>query len=75
MDNSLSTDLQTSATETYEWSRKNDMQLKPLKTNEILIDFSITKLNDVTPISIDGVEIGRVNEVKLLGVIVREDLK
>ena len=31
-DNPLSTDLQTSATETYEWSRKNDMQLNPSKT-------------------------------------------
>jgi hypothetical protein len=74
-DNPLSTDLQTSATETYEWSRKNDMQLNESKTKEILIDFSITKFSDFTPISIDGVKIGRVNEAKLLGVIVREDLK
>ena len=50
------------------------MQLNPSKTI-VLIDFSITKFSDFTPISINVVEIVRVNEVKLLGVILRDDLK
>ena len=70
-----SPNLQTAANEALEWSRKNDMQINPPKTKEILIDFSITKFTDFSTISVCGEDIVRVSEAKALGVIISEDLK
>ena len=63
------------ATEAYEWSRANDMQINPSKTKEILIDFSSKKFNGINNITLHNNEIEQVGKARVLGVIISKDLK
>ena len=68
------TTLQQAATYLCEWSKTNNMKFNIKKSKEII--FHSTKCaEDFLPITIadDGIE--RVEEAKILGVIIREDLK
>ena len=73
--NTQSPDLQIAATEAFQWSAANDMQLNGPKTKDLLIDFSITKFDNFDKITINGEEIEMVDEAKILGVTIRSDLK
>ena len=74
-DQPQSQDLQQAADQVVQWSQKNDMVINPIKTKELLIDFSRTKFTDFSQITVSGSAIDRVNESKILGVIVSNDLK
>ncbi len=65
--------LQLSADQTAEWSRRNHMQLNCDKTKEILVHVGKKPCN-IPPLTVDGVEIERVTQTKLLGVIFSNSL-
>ena len=55
------------------WSEKNNMQINPVKTVDMLISFHRSKL-EVENLVINGTEIRRVDSTKLLGLIISNDL-
>ena len=66
--------LQTAATYLSEWSRENNMKFNIKKSKELV--FSFRKSMDEVPfLEVEGNTIERVKEVKVLGVVLRGDLK
>ena len=67
------TELQEAADEIVSWSQKNNMKINASKTKEMLITFCKPPV-EVPRIVVDGVELERVETVKLLGVQLSNDL-
>lgn len=65
--------MQEAADSVVEWSDKNNTQINPRKTVEMLISFTKVAL-DVGNLTINGTTIERVKNAKLLGVIISDDL-
>ncbi len=65
--------LQLATTEAHDWSTNNHMAINPLKTKQLIFDFSRPKL-ELPVITISGTEIESVNHAKLLGVTISSDL-
>ena len=66
--------MQLSVSNLQQWSTTNNMMINPTKTKEMIIYFGKDKLN-VPAITIDGNEIERVEEVKLVGIHITNNLK
>ena len=66
--------MQEAATEVRQWFGSNNMKVNPIKTKEMLVVFS---QNIPLPpnITIDSIAIERVNNAKLLGLIISSDMK
>ena len=62
-----------SSDQVCDWSNTNHLGINTDKTKEML--FSFGKPPAIDPLIINGVEIERVNETKLLGVMITDDLK
>ncbi len=60
-------------TNVSEWPKKNDMNLNKLKTKFMEIKFSLS--GSVHPLVLEGEIIEKVNNVKLLGIHIQDDLK
>jgi hypothetical protein len=66
--------MQSVADDVSKWTKENNMEVNPTKTKELSMCFS---KNPVFPplVTIDGVEIERVRQAKLLGIQASSDLK
>jgi hypothetical protein len=74
-DDPLNDVMQTSINELEQWSQCNSMRLNNKKTKEMILHFGRRFAIDAIPnLVASGSNIERVNEFKLLGVIVRSDL-
>ena len=67
------TNLQDAADTAYTWSQANDMKINATKTKEIIIDFSKTEKHFL-PVTVNGTEIERVSQAKVLGITISNDL-
>ena len=65
--------LQNAANKLSEWSSDNKMKLNAKKTKELVINFS-KKIPPPNSITIDNTIIERVNNAKILGIILSDDL-
>ncbi len=66
--------LQEAANLVQSWSVDNMMRINPIKTKEMLIHFRLKPL-DLTPIVLDNKEVEQVEVMKLLGLLLTNDLK
>ena len=66
--------MQEAADEAQDWSMTNKLAINCIKTKELLIHTGKDSAN-ISPVTIDGKEIDRVPESKLLGVIIQDNLK
>ncbi len=66
--------MQDSVQEAIDWFSHNDMQINPIKTTEMVISFQ--KHKPLIPsVNIDGQNIDRVKQMKLLGLTISDDLR
>jgi hypothetical protein len=70
----LDTTLQAAATYLSEWSGQHNMKFNMKKSKELRFYFG-KSMQDIPSLHIDGCEIECVSEAKILGVILRDDLK
>jgi hypothetical protein len=70
----LDDSLQTAASYLSEWAAQNHMKFNVTKSKEIIFHFARSEPL-CTPITIEGTAINQVSEAKILGVIIRSDLK
>lgn len=66
------TELQQTADNIIEWSEKNHLYINTSKTKKLMISFG--KKQDIPCLIMEGEEIESVNETKLLGVIISDNL-
>jgi len=66
--------LQNSATEAEIWATENNMSLNSKKTKDMVVCFSRDP-PQLPPIVLGGTDVERVQQIKLLGLIVTDDLK
>ena len=66
-------ELQQTADKIIEWSKRNHLNINTSKTKELVISFG--KKQDIPHLIMEGEEIERVTETKLLGVIISKQLK
>jgi len=67
--------LQKAADHSYSLSVNSGMHINEHKTNEMLIHFGTkTDINSVPSITVNGKTMERVNNFKLLGVVISSDL-
>ena len=67
--------MQTAVQQLFEWSKLNSLKLNGKKTKEMVLHFGRRFHTNIIPnIVAAGEKIERVNEFKLLGVIIRSDL-
>jgi hypothetical protein len=66
-------ELQQTANKIIEWSKSNHLYINTSKTKELTIAFG--KKQELLHLIMDGKEIERVSETKLLGVIISDNLK
>ncbi len=70
---SKSDNMQQAANQTSSWSKENDLGVNETKTKEMLVFFGNDP--DIPLLEINGQEIERVTQTKLLGVIISSNLK
>jgi hypothetical protein len=66
-------ELQQTADKIIEWSERNHLNINTSKTKELVISFG--KKQDIPHLIVEGEEIERVTETKLLGVIISNNFK
>ncbi len=65
--------MQISADQALDWTQKNNMQTITDKTKEMCVYFGDKSLQ-VKPIMMDGIDIERVKQTKLLGLMINDKL-
>ena len=67
-------DAQSAVSQVEDWSRENNMQLNADKCKVMVIDFKRNK-HDFSPLTVDGKPLETVDNAKILGVTLSNDLK